>query len=509
MDPELKAYIESLSFDPATLSEAQIAGLKASFEKTKIKPKEDPKLSPDAQLAAIVAEATRKEEINNLFFAAAATGTPQEIAELQKLRDGAIEAKWDSKQFQLALLQASRTGVAIHVRDKKMDGKQMQKVLAAAICQTARLHDIEKQFTDQDLQAAHDRFRNGIGLNELILLCAEANGYRGSGTRVTVEAQRAAFAMNAPTQLQAQGWSYVEISSIISNVANKFLRQGWNSVDMTPMRIASIRSVRDFKTVTTVSLTGATEFEKLGAAGEIKHGELGEVVYTNKADTYAKMLAITRQDIINDDTGALTDAPMKLGRGGGLKLNDIFWTAFLYGETSGFFSATHTSPTGNSNLNSGVADMTIGGLTATEVLFLSQIDPTGKPLGVMPAIILVPTALKAAAMNLMSSERLIDGTATAKQGDANIYRGRFRVESSPYMHNSAYTGYSAAAWYMLAEPSELPTIEIAALNGRVEPTIDSADADFNTLGIQMRGYSDVGVTLQEYRAAVKADGGAS
>jgi hypothetical protein len=77
------------------------------------------------------------------------------------------------------------------------------------------------------------------------------------------------------------------------------------------------------------------------------------------------------------------------------------------------------------------------------------------------------------------------------------------------MSNANYTGYSAAAWYMIADPAVLPVIEIVALNGRVEPTVESADAEFNTLGVQMRGYCDIGVELQEYRGGVRADGGAS
>jgi hypothetical protein len=62
---------------------------------------------------------------------------------------------------------------------------------------------------------------------------------------------------------------------------------------------------------------------------------------------------------------------------------------------------------------------------------------------------------------------------------------------------------------MLADPRDMPVIEIAALNGRVEPIVETADADFNVLGIQMRGKSSVGVALQEYRGGVRADGGAS
>jgi phage major head subunit gpT-like protein len=367
---------------------------------------------------------------------------------------------------------------------------------------SGRLEDHEKMFDDQTLQAAHDQFPRGIGLGQLLLLGAEANGYRGNhSTEVTIEAQRAAFGMVGPQQIQGTAFSTVSIPDVLAATANKFLHEGWMAVDMTPMAISSIRNVRNFQQTTTVSLTGHLQFEELGASGEIKHGEVADLTYTNQADTYAKMLAVTRKDLINDDLGALTAVPRRLGRGGALKLNDIFWTVFLNNST--FFTA------GRANVNTAVADITVGGLEATETIFMDQTDPDGKPLGVLPSIILVPTAIKAATLALMQSERLIDGTATAVRGDANVYRGRWRVESSPYMSNSSYTGYSAAAWYLLADPGVMPVIEIAALNGNVMPVVETADADFNVLGIQMRGYSDVGVALQEYRGGVRADGGAS
>jgi hypothetical protein len=135
-------------------------------------------------------------------------------------------------------------------------------------------------------------------------------------------------------------------------------------------------------------------------------------------------------------------------------------------------------------------------------------NPQGSTDRVMNPTQGVPTALKVPANTLMRSERLITGKG-AETGEANPYAGRFRVESSPYMSNASYTGYSSAAWYMIADPAEMPVIEIAALYGRVEPVVETADADFNVLGIQMRGYSDVGVELQEYRGGVRADGGDS
>jgi hypothetical protein len=304
--------------------------------------------------------------------------------------------------------------------------------------------------------------------------------------------------------IQASAFSTLNIANVVAATANKFLHEGWMAIDLTPLRIAAIRNVKNFQQTTTVSLTGHLQFEKVGADGEIKHGELADLTYTNQADTYARMLAITRKDIINDDLNALTAAPRRLGRGGALKLNDIFWTEFLVLVSAGFFAA------GNNNINTGVATMTIAGLDATETIFMNQTDPDGKPLALMPRIILVPTALKNTALAIVNPNSvLITGATSVTVPDTNVFGGRFQVESSPYISNSSYTGNTAVAWWMLADPNELAVIEIAGLNGRVEPIVETADADFNVLGVQMRGYSDIGVHRQEYRAGVHADGGAS
>jgi hypothetical protein len=38
------------------------------------------------------------------------------------------------------------------------------------------------------------------------------------------------------------------------------------------------------------------------------------------------------------------------------------------------------------------------------------------------------------------------------------------------------------------------------------PTVETAEADFSVLGIQMRGYFDFGVALQDWRGGVKMAG---
>jgi hypothetical protein len=503
MDPKFKAWIEAMGFDADTLSAEQLAGLEANY-KGKSSPSK--KATSDNPFEARKIEAKRIEAMR-----AYADGVIEqrnsnevEILEIEKMYDHAVKAGMTAQEFKLELLEATLPQAHVPRFNVHSRGGQRvnNRVIEAALCQHGRLDDYEDGFDDQTLQLAHDQFKGRIGLKQLFLIAAQDRGYNANNSfEMNIEVQRAAFGMMHNRQINASGFSTIEIGTILSNVANKFLRVGWEAVDMTPLRISAIRSVNDFKTITTVSLTGDLQFDKVGASGEIKHGTLGDEVYTNKAETYARMLAITRQDFINDDLGALTTVPRRLGRGAGLKLNDIFWTKFL--NNSAFFTA------GRNNVNTAVADMTVGGLEATETIFMAQTDPDGKPSGIMAQLLVVPTALKVGANSLMKSERLITGATSVTRGDANPYAGRFRVESSPYMSNTSYTGNSAAAWYMLADPAEMPVIEIAALFGRVEPVVETADADFNVLGVQMRGYSDVGVELQEYRGGVRADGGSS
>jgi|GEM_PF-5752928 len=143
-------------------------------------------------------------------------------------------------------------------------------------------------------------------------------------------------------------------------------------------------------------------------------------------------------------------------------------------NNAAFFSA------GNKNFISG-ADTALGidGLTKGEQTFMDLVDTDGKPTGVMPSIMLVPTALSAMGTQLYKSVELRDTTANTKFPVVNPHQGKFRIEVSRYLANALYTGNSAKAWYLLADPSDLPVIEMAFLNGQEAPTVETSDADFN------------------------------
>ena len=144
--------------------------------------------------------------------------------------------------------------------------------------------------------------------------------------------------------------------------------------------------------------------------------------------------------------------------------------------------------------------------STAETAFLEMKDTDKKPTGVTPAVVLVPPGLSALAQQLYKGAELRDNTGSKQYIVANPHSGKYRVEVSRYLSNSVYTGYSAKAWYLLAEPGDVPVIEVAFLNGQEAPTVETAEADFNTLGVLMRGYHDFGVALQDYRGGYKAKG---
>ncbi len=462
--------------------------LSASFTGT------DPRIEIDQMTARARAETERRIRIQEMTADVLAQ-RPDLADELGRLAHAALEAGWKPDKYQLEVLRLGRSfnGVAGPRRREIVASNQ---IIEAALCVAGGLdrEELEAGFSEQVLDTASRQYRHGLGLVETLLLFAQANGYRGYGRSDLKGLLQFAFA-----DVQGSAMSTISLPGILSNVANKFLRSGFEAVESTWREIAAIRSVRDFKQVSSYSLTGGFVYEEIPPGGELKHATAGETAYTNQAKTYGRMFGIDRRDLINDDLDALTAVPRRLGRGGALKLNEVFWKEFL--DNALFFVA------GNNNYAEGVdTALGIDSLSQAEQLFLDQTDPDGHPLAVAPVILLVPNGLYVPATQIMNSTELRDPASTKKTPVANPHAGKFRPVRSSYLSNAQYTGNSTKAWYLLADPNDMPVIEVAFLNGQQMPTVESADADFNTLGIQMRGYHDFGVAKQEPRGGVKLKG---
>lgn len=457
------------------------------------------------KLAAIEAEAVRQDTINRMAAEAMQQhrNNPDKVRQLRELAQSACaDETCDVRKFENSLIKASRfDGPIIYATSRPEINAE---ILEAAICQTHRLKDVEKKFAPQVLEQAHKAFKGRLTLKGLLGIAAKQNsGYHG----ITSDEHalcRAAFANHhSGPSMGGLGPSGIDVTGILSNTANKFLTAGFLYTEQAWREWCKIRPVSDFKQITTYRMTGAAKFVKVAPGGEIPHGTLGELSYTNQAETYGRMLGVSRQDIINDDLGAFTQAAFELSRGAGDSLNEVVYTEWL--DDSAFFPTDGSY----SNYDAGATDsvLSLAGLDNANTIFKAQTKPDGTPLGAMPQILLVPSALEATAKTLMGATGLVGGSTT-NAPNINPWAGMFRVVPSLYLSSTAITGYSATAWYLLADPMNIPGMEIVFLNGVESPTVEYGEFNFNQLGLLMRAYLDFGCNKQEYRCGVKLKGAA-
>lgn len=426
------------------------------------------------------AERARIDSINLL---AAKYGNPQ--VDSKYIANTAIAEGWDTNKTELAMLKAHRPS-NVEVGPTGDQKKNAFTILEAALAQSGKMSDklLQASFKPEILDQAHTRYKSRIGLQDLLMEGARLNGYTGPMN----------FKANHREILRAN-FSTMEMSGIFTNNVNKYMLDGYTKVDDAWRKIAKISRVDDFKVRTGYRMFGGFVFEKLGPDGKIRHADASEASFTNQAETRAKMWTLTRQDQINDDLGALTEGPKALGRGGALALVRDFWTEFMNNST--FFVA------GNNNVSTGV--LAAAGLGAAYNVFRKLKDAKGEFIMSTPRYLVVPSELEVAAEQLRVATNVIGGPTTPVP-ETNVWAGKFETVASPYLSDTTITGNSAVAYYLLADPAEVPVIEVAFLLGQETPTIETSEADFNTLGISMRGYFDYGVKKQDPQGGVRSTG---
>jgi len=403
-----------------------------------------------------------------------------------------IEEGWSVTKTELAVLRIERPKAPDQQASQPM---YRREVLEAACCLSVGLDETKllKAYGERTLNAA-DPLRH-IGLRELVAECARLEGHDiprvfGDGT-ATIRA----------------GFSTMSLPGILENVMNKTLLSAYESTPIAAFDLCSIGTVSDFKEISRYRLLGTGGFEKVAPDGELKHGKLSDQKYSNKADTYGQILALTRHDIINDDLNAFMDIPRQMGRSGAESIDELFFTLLL--KNTAFFSSA------NGNLLQG-PDTKFGpeSLTVAKTTFRKQKVGPGnkakdqKPINIRPEFLVVPVEIETDAELLMGSAQLMmdaQGTPTKIPVD-NPHRNKYRVISTPHLSDSYYQGASGSAWYLFANPNVLPAFEIVFLNGRRTPVIERVEMPANTLGMGFRSYIDFGVNSQDPRAAVKVTG---
>ncbi len=454
------------------------------------------------------AEIERQGTIRDI---AAQFGDPQiEVAgQRVNLAAHAIREGWDAPQVELHALRASRQTPQVEF-GPSAGGLPTAAVVECALMQANGFAgDLSRHFGERVVNAASESRFRGYSLHALLFdTIRAAGGYARAGI-VNDDTIRAAFLADRQLQASSGGASTYSLSGVLSSAARKFLLAAYQAVERVSQVFCNEVDNTDFKTHNRYRMTGVGQFVKVAKDGQLKHGTLTDASYTNKLDTYGRMLTLTRQDQIDDDLGAFTRLASAMGRQAVLAIEEAVFILLL-SNPSNFFHAN------NRNLKTGAGSvLAVDGLSDAEQALMDQVDSNNKPILVRGAVLLVPSSLKVTAARLYTEDRLNETTTADKGKPANNpHVGKYKPCASSYLNNTnikddsgaALSGQSSTAWYLFANPADVAAMEIAYLRGQRLPTIQSGEADINTLGMTWRGFFDFGVAMQDPVGAVKSTG---
>jgi hypothetical protein len=201
-------------------------------------------------------------------------------------------------------------------------------------------------------------------------------------------------------RLALQGTS--DFPAITENVANKSLRAGYDAFPQTFRPVARRVTIPDFKQLSMPLLGGQTALPKVNEAGEVKYGRLFESKNTVGLLTYAEIIPMTRQLIINDDKNAFTRVPFLMGAKAATTESDVVWGIITanaaMADTFNIFSSQHANLVGT-----GTA-ISVASLGVVRALIRKQKDLDGKTtINFTPRYIIAGTDLETDIAQILTS----------------------------------------------------------------------------------------------------------
>ncbi|MGE0154800.1 MAG: prohead protease/major capsid protein fusion protein [Reyranellaceae bacterium] len=280
---------------------------------------------------------------------------------------------------------------------------------------------------------------------------------------------------------------------LLANVANKTLRMAYESAPQTFRRFARQATAMDFKQISRVQLSGAPSFEKVNESGEFKRGSLTEGREVYQLATYGKVVAISRQTLINDDLDAFTRLPALFGAAAADFESDTVIAVLTANANMGdgnplFDSGTHG--------NVGTAgDISVTTLSEARKLMRKQTGLEGRVMNLNPKFLLVPAAQETLAEQYTSANY-----QAAVSGNINSFAGKLEPLVEPRLD-----GTSADVFYLIADPARIDTIEYAYLAGQ-EGVRMASRVGFDVDGMELKAALDFAAKAIDWRGMVQMPG---
>lgn len=291
----------------------------------------------------------------------------------------------------------------------------------------------------------------------------------------------------SPSGIVERMLSTSDFPAIMGDTVDRSLRAGYQAAPSALKTVARKSTARDFRRKTKIQISEAPTLEKVNEAGEFSYGALHDAKESYAIATFGKIIAVTRQLLINDDVGAFTDMSAKWGEAAAdfeaQHLVDLLEAGSGAGpvmdDGKTLFHADHGNIAGNAGP---ISDTT---LAEARLKMRKQKGLAGRPVNVRPRFLVVPPELEVAAERALA---VIQPTTT---DDVNPFGGKLELLVETRLS-------SATRWYLVSDPATTEGLEYSYLQGEEGPQIETKQG-FEIDGMAFKVRLDFGAAFLEHR----------
>ncbi len=321
----------------------------------------------------------------------------------------------------------------------------------------------------------------GYTLREMARLMLEKRGINTAGMSIQQIAERTFM-------------SGSDLPNILLDAANKSLRRAYDATQRTFTVWANPASAPDFKNINRTLLSGAPSLLEVKSGGEFKYGSVSDGKETYALATYGRIIGINRQTIINDDLQAFTRLPQLCANAAADLQSDTVYgiltaNAALADGVALFSVATHA------NLTSSGTAISVASLGVARTALRKQTGLEGRPINLTMKTLLVPAAIETTAQQFVSQAYIASASSSI-----NPFAGQLTVVAEPRLDTA-----SATAWYGIADPAQIDTVEYAFLEGSEGVYLESR-MGFEVDGMELKVRQDFAAKALDYRGLYKNNG---
>jgi hypothetical protein len=320
----------------------------------------------------------------------------------------------------------------------------------------------------------------GLSLAEIARTCLTRNGESTIGLGADALITRAL----AP-------YSSSDFPALMANVMGKSLRIAYEAAPSGLKQVARQTSNVDFRAKMRIMVdTTAVELFPVLESGEFKSGGLVDGSESYAVNTYGTLINMSRKLMVNDDLGALSDMFRRFGVASA-NFEATFLTNILTSNPDMAEDGLTLFHAAHGNVAAPGGPPSVATLTAARLAMRSQTGLGGGQISVTPTTLVVGSDLETTA------EQLITEIHPVSVDQVNPFSKLKSLVIEPRL--------PPAAWYLVAEPSEIDGLEYAYLASAPGPQLESR-LGFEIDGLQTRVRLDFGGAFVDWRGWYKNPG---